>query len=133
MERDDDVLRRLFNKIEMEKVPDNFTSEVMGRIHTNTGMEPAPNTYIEWWWILVGVIGTVSLYLSGTYLYIYELLRPPVVRIVQPFAELTAILADKLPSNTVMLPSSIVLPSIVAGVIIILFADTILGHRSYQV
>ncbi len=130
MERDDDVLRKLFKKIEMEKVPGNFTSKVMEQIHTNPGMEPATNQNIEWWWILFGVVGAVSLYLSDTYLYIYELLRPPVVRIVQQFTELFTILADKLPSNTVILPSSIVVPSIVAGVIIILFADTILGYRS---
>lgn len=133
MERDDDVLKELFDKIGMEKVPDNFTSKVMEHIHTNTGMEPSTTTDIEWWWVLVGVVGTVFLYLSGTFLNIYELLRPPVARIVQPFAELSSNLADKIPSNTVILPSSIVVPSIVAGVIIILFADTILGNRSYQV
>jgi hypothetical protein len=125
---EDDFLRPLFKKIKMEKAPDDITSGVMQQIMVNPEMDPAGKFYFNMWWIAVGLVSLVSVYLSGVYSDIYKLLEPYVIQIFQPFVEFFTGLYGLLPSNVViLLPSSVVLPAILAGILYVLIFDVLFG------
>ena len=124
---EDDFLRPLFKKIKMEKAPDDITSGVMQQIMVNPEIDPAGKFYFNMRWIAVGLISLVSVYLSGVYSDIYKLMEPYVIQIFQPFVEFFTGLYGLLPSNVVMLPSSVVLPAILAGILYVLIFDVIFG------
>ncbi len=124
---EDDFLRPLFKKIKMEKAPDDISSSVMQQIMVNPEMDPGGKFYINLWWIAVGLISIVSVYLSGVYSDIYKLLAPYIIQIFQPFVEFFTGLYGLLPSNVVIVPSSAVLPAILAGILYVLIFDVIFG------
>ncbi len=124
---EEDFLRPLFKKIKMEKAPDDITSGVMQQIMANPEMDPADKFYYNMWWIAVGLISIASVYISGVYSDIYKLLAPYIIQIFQPFAEFFTGLYGLLPSNVIILPSSVVLPAILAGILYVLIFDVIFG------
>ncbi len=124
---EDDYLRPLFKKIKMEKAPDNITSGVMQQIMVNPEMDQAGKFYFNMWWIAVGLISIASVYLSGVYSDIYKLLEPYIIQIFQPFAEFFTGLYGLLPSNVIILPSSVILPAVLAGILYVLIFDVIFG------
>jgi hypothetical protein len=130
---DDDLLKQLFGKIEMDKAPDNFTSKVMEQIIANPVIEPEAKVKMEWWWLPLGLLGIVSMYLTGVYTWLFNLLAPYVSQVVNPLAPYITSLADLFPSNVVMVPSSLILPVVLGGIIIVLFIDILLKMQFSRV
>ncbi len=124
---EDGFLRPLFKKIKMEKAPDDITSGVMQQIMVNPEMDPAGKFHINLWWIAVGLVSLVSVYLSGVYSDIYKLMEPYVIQIFQPFVEFFTGPYGLLPSNVIIIPSSVVLPAVLAGILYVLIFDVIFG------
>lgn len=120
---EDDLLKQLFGKIEMDKASDNFTSKVMEQIMADPVFEPDGKVNIEWWWFLLGLLGILSMYVTGVFTYIFNLLAPYVSQAVKPLATYISSLADLFPSNVVVVPSSLILPVILGGIFLVLFID----------
>jgi hypothetical protein len=120
---EDDLLKQLFGKIEMDKAPDNFTSKVMEQIMADPVIEPAGKVNIEWWWFLPGLLGILSMYVTGVFTYIFNLLAPYVLQAIKPLATYISPLADLFPSNVVVVPSSLILPVILGGIFLVMFID----------
>ncbi len=124
---EDDFLRPLFKKIKMEKAPDDITSAVMHKILVNTEMDQGVKFYFNMWWVAVGLVSLATVYFSGVYFDIFKLMEPYVILIFQYFAEYYNYLYGLLPSNVVILPSSAVLPAVLAAILYILILDAIPG------
>ena len=129
---EDDLLRPLFEKIKLEKAPDNLTSEIMNRIMVNPETEPVKRFYFEWWWIIVGLAGAISIYFTGAFSAVYESIAPYMIGLFEPVRQFVTLFMDAFPSNEVMLPSSVILPVIITGILYVLIFDLFLRQRLHQ-
>jgi hypothetical protein len=130
---EDDLLKQLFGKIEMEKAPDNFTLKVMEQITANPVIEPAAKVNVEWWWVPLGLLGILSMYMTGVHAWLFNLLAPYVAQVIKPLTPYITSLADLFPSNVVMVQSSMVMPVVIGGIIIVLFIDILLKMQFSRV
>jgi hypothetical protein len=130
---EDDLLKQLFGKIQMDKAPDNFTSKVMEQIIANPAFEPEAKVNLEWWWFPLGLLGILSMYLTGVFTYIFNLLAPYASQVVKLLTPYINSLSGLFPSNVVMVPSSLIVPVVISGIIIVLFIDILLKMQFSRV
>ncbi len=130
---EDDLLKQLFEKIRMEEVPDDFTLKVMKQIMINPEIEPSGSLNFQWWWIPLGLLYILSMYLTGIFSTIYNLMTGYFIQIFRLIAEYLPGLSDIFPSNVVILPDSFLLPFIVPGIMFFLILDVILKQQSGKI
>jgi hypothetical protein len=122
----DDPLKRIFAGIKLEKAPENLTGRVMDQILANPVIEPAEKGNIEWWWIPVGFLGAFSIYISGVFSFIYNLLIPYFIPLFESASRFYSIISGYFPSVTVVIPSSFMLPVIVTALLLVLIFDMLI-------
>lgn len=127
--KEDDLLRPLFGKIRMEKAPDSITTGVMDRIMVNPEIYPAGRIWFEWWWVPVGVLGVLAIYLTGVLSMGYKILEPYFIMIFKPLSEYVSGIAELLPSQRIMVTHSYLLPVFLAGILLVLIIDVILEQE----
>ncbi len=126
---EDDLLRPLFQKIKLNKVSEDFSFRVMDRIMVDPEIKPARKLFFEWWWFPVGLLTILSVYYTEVYSHIIRLLAPYFIQMLKPFYGFFSGLYSLLPSNFIILPSSIVLQVIVTGIIAVLILDGLIGEK----
>ncbi len=122
---EDDLLRPLFSKIGMKKAPDDLAGRIMEQILIDPEIKPSPKFHMEWWWPLTGLIVLVSLYFTGIFNFIGTIFSPYLYAIFEVFAGYAEPLADLLPANIIILPSSSLLIVIIPGILFILMMDLV--------
>jgi hypothetical protein len=122
----DDPLKRIFAGIKLEKAPENLTGRVMDQILANPVSEPAERSYLEWWWIPVAILGALSIYLTGVFSFIYNLLIPYFIPLFETAARYFSMIAGYFPSMTIVIPSSFMVPVIFPAVLLIIIFDMLI-------
>ncbi len=125
----DELLKPLFNKIQMEKAPDDITSRVMEEILMNPEIASPMKFYYDWWWFGIGLLSLFSLYFTGVFSFLNKLFTPYLFEVFSMVSRYTGGLAQFLPSNIIILPNSYVLPVILPGILFILLIDTLFGWK----
>lgn len=126
---EDDFLKPLFKKIMIRKVPGNITGRVMDQITADPLTEPAKRYNVNWWWVSLGLVSLVSMYLAGLFGYFYEIFSPVFNQLAIRLSEYISALPDIFPSKVVSLPSSFVIPAIITGILFFLIADSMFGQQ----
>jgi hypothetical protein len=125
---EDELLRSLIKKAGMVKAPDNLTSRVMEQIMANPGIEPARKFYYDWWWSGFAVLCIISLYFTGVFGFIAGAFSPWFIEAYNLISGYVVRLAGLFPSTEVMLPSSLLLPVLLPGILLILLIDAVFGR-----
>jgi hypothetical protein len=123
---EDDLLRQLFGKIDLEEAPESLAGKIMEQIMVNPDIEPVESSDIEWWWIAVGLPGVLAMYFTGVFAFVYELITPYLMLIAEPFTGYFSLLPELFPSYNVVMPALGHLPVLLSGIIITLFLDILL-------
>jgi hypothetical protein len=121
----DDPLKQMFAAIKLEKAPENLTTRVMDRIMAEPVIDPAEKVF-EWWWIPVTILGALSIYLTGVFSFIYNLLIPYFIPLFETAARYFSMIAGYFPSMTIVIPSSFMVPVIFPAVLLIIIFDMLI-------
>jgi hypothetical protein len=125
---EDELLRSLIKKAGMVKAPDNLTSRIMEQIIANPGIEPARKFYYDWWWSGFGLLCILSMYFTGVFGFIAGAFGPWFNEAYNILSGYAGRLAGLFPSSEVMLPSSLLLPVLIPGILLILLIDAVFGR-----
>jgi hypothetical protein len=126
---EDEILKPLFDKIRMEEAPGDLTFNIMEQIMADPEFEPARKLYYEWWWPALGLLSMLSMYVTGVFTFLGNIFTPYFIEIQNLLAGYWTGLAELLPSNIVVLPTSYVLPVILPGILIMLLMDLVFSRN----
>ncbi len=126
---EDEILKPLFARIRMEEAPDDLTFKIMEQIMADPEVEPARKFYYDWWWPALGLLSLLSMHFTGVFTFLGNIFIPYFIEIRNLLAGHWTGLAELLPSNIVVLPSSYVLPVILPGILFILVMDLVFSRN----
>ena len=122
---EDDLLRRLFEKIKPEEAPGDLTGKVMEQILADPVIDPVKRRYFDWWLIPAGLITIPALYMTGIHTFIYSVFAPYFLQIFDFLREYGSFAAGLLPANRVMLPSTVLPLILVSGLALLIMGDIV--------
>jgi hypothetical protein len=128
---EDELLKNLFKKVKMEEPSGNFTFKVMEQILANPDIKPAADFCLYGWWLGVGLLSVASMYLTGVFVYLYQVFIPYFIGIYGMFSEIFLGMAELVPAGAGIIPASFIIQLILPAIILILLIDNLIGY-SYR-
>jgi hypothetical protein len=119
---EDELLKTLFRKMKLEEVPEDLTKKVMDQIMAGPEADPYLNFNKALLWAGIALLSIISVYVTRVFHSLEKVFSPYISAAYNLFSEYADSLSGLLPSNIIILPSS-VLPVLLPGVFLILLID----------